>query len=251
MNEKRINIIVPNWIVPSNIRARSTLRYGPESKGFSKIPYDRFNLAMHVEDDDDAVMQNRQMLRESLNIPSEPCWLSQSHSTDILELENQQIGAEADASFTRQKGLVCVVMTADCLPILLCDRHGTIVAAIHAGWRGLLNGIIPDTLAAMGVPGSDMIAWLGPAIGPEAFEVGDDVRDSLVDADYRNSLAFLRRPESKWLANIYKLAQIQLIEGGVNDISGGTWCTYLNQENFFSYRRDGKTGRMASLIWLE
>lgn len=237
------NLIIPDWPAPFAVHALQTTRRG----GFSASPYGSLNLGSHVGDDPLAVEKNRNTLNAWL--PSEPVWLEQVHGTEVALAEASGCRPVADACFTRKKNTVCVVMTADCLPILLCDDAGTVVGAVHAGWRGLLDGVIEATVSAMLVPGEHLMAWLGPAIGPLAFEVGAEVRARFTEHDPSTRSAFIAR-EDKFLADIYLLARHRLAIMGVNRIFGGEFCTYTEHERFFSYRRDGATGRMASLIWL-
>jgi hypothetical protein len=194
------------------------------------------------------VAANRASLRRQL--PAEPGWLRQVHSARVVEL-GRESNPEADAAVTRRAGEVCVVLTADCLPVLFCDRAGSVVAAAHAGWRGLANGVLEATVAAMQVPSDDILAWLGAAIGPQAFEVGDEVRQAFVAQHAEAAAAFVPHAPGKWLADIYRLARIRLNHVGVQAIYGGGRCTYTEADSFYSYRRDGVTGRMASLVWLE
>ena len=235
---------VPHWDVPANVRALQTTRNG----GFSSAPWDSFNLGDHVGDAPEAVAANRQALRSRL--PGEPVWLKQVHGTFAVNADFGSKNVEGDAAYARRPGQVCAVLTADCLPVLFCDRRGTVVAAAHAGWRGLQAGVLESTLAAMAVPGADVLAWLGPAIGPRCFEVGDEVRDAFVAADPEAEQAFVPAAAGKWLCDIYLLARQRLQRAGVSAISGGGECTVSEAARFFSYRRDGVTGRMASLIWL-
>ena len=235
---------VPHWDVPANVRALQTTRNG----GFSSAPWDSFNLGDHVGDAPEAVAANRQGLRSRL--PGEPAWLKQVHGTLAVNADLGPKNVEGDAAYARQPRQVCAVLTADCLPVLFCDRRGTVVAAAHAGWRGLQAGVLESTLAAMAVPGADVLAWLGPAIGPRCFEVGDEVRDAFVAADPEAEQAFVPAAAGKWLCDIYLLARQRLQRAGVSAISGGGECTVSEAARFFSYRRDGVTGRMASLIWL-
>ena len=239
------NLLVPAWPAPTNVRALQTLRTG----GCSPAPWNSFNLGNHVGDSPALVAANRTMLRERL--PAEPFWLQQVHGIAAVNADFEANLLEADAAIGRLPGSVCAVMTADCLPVLLCDRAGTVVAAAHAGWRGLAAGVLEATIKKMDVPASDLLAWLGPAIGPKCFEVGDEVRATFVDKDPSATLAFDAKPSGKWLADIYTLARQRLQAAGVNSISGGDFCTFTEAERFFSYRRDGVTGRMASLIWLD
>ena len=236
-------MIVPDWPAPSRVKSLMTTRKG----GVSYAPWASFNLGDHVGDDLAHVAANRARLRQGL--PSEPGWLKQVHSASVVET-----GAsvpQADASFTRQAGTVSVVLTADCLPVLLCDRAGSVVAAAHAGWRGLADGVLEATVAAMKVPPADILAWMGAAIGPQAFEVGDEVRQVFVAQHPQAAAAFVAHAPGKWLADIYLLARIRLQGIGVQAVYGGGSCTFTDSERFFSYRRDGVTGRMAALIWLE
>ena len=239
--------IVPAWPAPSNVRALITTRGGGVSSG----PYASMNPADHVGDDPGAVAQNRALLRELL--PGEPHWLKQVHGTGVhLATAPMTSPPTADACISRTERAVCAVLTADCLPVLLCNAAGTVVAAAHAGWRGLCEGVIERTVEAMGVPGEQLLAYLGPAIGPRAFEVGNEVRVAFmaVNADAAEAFVAGAAP-GKWLADIYQLARQRLRKMGVNRIFGADVCTFDDNTRFFSYRRDGATGRMASLIWLE
>lgn len=239
--------LFPTWPAPPCVKACTTLRMG----GHSQAPYDSFNLATTVFDDKDAVAQNRQQLQTELNFSREPAWIKQVHGTTVLRADTMMTFPEADASWTAAKGVPCVVMTADCLPLLLCQRQGLQVAAIHAGWRGLAAGVIEATLDALDGPYEDWLVWLGPAIGPMAFEVGKDVYTLFVQQDPQAYLAFKQIAADKWLGDIYLLARQRLLRYGVKDIYGGEYCTYTDAAHFYSYRRDGeKTGRMASLIWI-
>lgn len=236
--------LLPAWPAPANVRALQTLR----SAGCSPPPWSSFNLGDHVGDAPERVAANRAALRQHL--PNEPLWLKQVHGTVAVNAENSPNFVTADASFSHAAGHVCAVMTADCLPILLCDQAGSVVAAAHAGWRGLLDGVIEATVAQMRVPPSRLLAWLGPAIGPACFEVGDEVRAAFVSKSAVAASAFVEHAQGKWLADIYQLARQRLNRLGIVDISGGDACTVSEAERYFSYRRDGVTGRMASLIWL-
>ena len=238
--------IEPKWPAPSCIKAFTTLRLG----GVSQKPFDSFNLAKHVGDTAAHVKANREHLQKKLCLPNEPIWLQQTHSTIALSATPNHREHEGDASFTHDMNQVCVVLTADCLPILLCNNEGTQVAAIHAGWRGLLNGIIESTLEAMGSP-QNILVWLGPAIGPTHFEVGEEVREQFIAKDNEAAHAFIPSPNGRWLANIYKLARLRFKKKNINEIYGGNYCTYSDPLSFYSYRRDGaRTGRQASLIWI-
>jgi len=276
------DIIRPEWDAPVSIRTLVTTRHG----GNSKAPFEHFNIAEHVGDNSLDVKKNRQILANLL--PSEPVWLNQIHSNKIMDASTTMPGSDADGSYTTRANIVSVVMTADCLPVLLCTRQGNAVAAIHAGWRGLAAGILEQgvkkLLQASQCAPEDLLIWLGPAIGPRAFEVGEEVRQTFLKQELRQeSNQKLRQdinqeqdpePQSssaknlqlqqalrqcftpsenknKWFADIYQLARVRLSLLGVENISGGNYCTYNEQETFYSYRRDGKTGRMASLIWIE
>lgn len=235
--------ITPAWPAPKGVRAASTLRRGGVSQG----SHAGLNLGLHVGDDAPCVTENRRLLREALQLPAEPIWLGQIHGSRVIRAESSP-SREADAALTSAAGVVCVVMTADCLPVLLCDRTGSCVAAVHAGWRGLAGGVVEATVAAMDC--RELIAWLGPAIGPDVFEVGTEVRQAFIDRLETCQAAF--RPHGdKWLADLYRLARIILARAGVSEVHGGGCCTYADPESFFSYRRDGQTGRMATLIWRE
>lgn len=242
------DFIVPDWPVPDRVKAIVTTRKGGVSGG----AYDSFNLASHVGDDPGGVAANRAALRAIL--PGEPFWLEQVHGTAVVMPETgsgEPAPPAADASCSRQPGAVCVVMTADCLPVLFCDDAGSVVAAAHAGWRGLCAGVLERTVDAMGVAPERLHAWLGPAIGPEAFEVGDEVRTAFLREDAGAAAAFtVGKEQGKWLADLYLLARLRLARAGVVRVFGGGFCTYADAERFYSYRRDRVTGRMASLIWL-
>lgn len=253
------DFIVPDWAAPANVRALVTTRVGGVSTG----PYASLNLGDHVGDEGTAVAANRALLRREL--PAEPVWLRQVHGTHCVDAASAAPGSEdveADASVAFAPNIVCVVLTADCLPLLLCDAAGTVVAAAHAGWRGLAAGVIESTVAAMAGSSNkhgELLAWLGPAIGPRAFEVGDEVRAAFIAHDGESASAFAPHGAGKWLCDIYALARQRLAALGVHRVAGPTgissghadFCTYTEHERFFSYRRDGATGRMASCIWLD
>lgn len=246
MSKTNLAFITPNWPAPSHVKAISTTRRG----GVSILPYDSLNLGDHVGDASAAVAHNRALV--SMALPKQALWLKQVHGTTVVDAACAPQQIEADASIARTSEQICTIMTADCLPVLFCDRAGSVVGAAHAGWRGLLNGVLESTVDAMQVPSTEIMAWLGPAIGPTAFEVGAEVRDAFIAIDASANVAFLPSSQpSKWLANIYQLAQLRLKQIGVKEIYGGDRCTYSEKDDFFSYRRDGQTGRMASLIWLE
>ena len=250
-----MDLIVPDWIgVPANVGALSTTRRG----GFSPAPYDDgagsggLNLGVHVNDEPELVRQNRARLRELL--PAEPAWLTQVHGAQVLNAADIEDAPQADASIATRPGIVCAIQTADCLPVLFCDVHGRAVGAAHAGWRGLAGGILENTLSCMRNAGAgEILAWLGPAIGPQCFEVGQDVFDAFVARDGGMAAAFipLQGQPGKYLADIYALARTTLNKAGVTKIFGGGFCTVTDASHFYSYRRDRITGRMASLIWLK
>ena len=241
--------IVPDWPAPRSVRALITTRAGGVSRG----AYAGLNLSMRAGDDIEDVAHNRARLRQSL--PAEPLWLRQVHGTTVAEADGMDGSPEADAAVARRPGTVCAVLTADCLPLLLCDEAGTVVAAAHAGWRGLSSGVIEQTLRVMDRPPAALLAYLGPAIGPAAYEVGAEVRAAFIAADRggdpQAGAAFTPGKPGKFYADLYALARQRLARSGVVRVYGGGYCTYTERERFFSYRRDGATGRMASLIWME
>jgi len=236
---------IPDWPAPERVRACVTTRQG----GVSRSPYDSMNLGTHVGDDPGAVAENRSRLITALGLPAAPLWLNQVHGCRVVEVGTVPSECEADASISYVPGRVCAVMSADCLPLLLCDRAGSCVAAVHAGWRGLVNGVIESVLDRMQVSASEILVWLGPAIGPDSFVVGNEVRQRFLMKNSRAEAAFHAVGE-RWLADIYALARQCLHDCGVRAIYGGGECTCQDQKRYFSYRRDGVTGRMASLIWL-
>lgn len=246
----------PDWPAPPNIGAAITTRQG----GCSSIPFDSNNLALHVGDSDSAVQANRKSLADSLGLAQQPLWLDQVHGTQVVYAPAANSVPSADASYSDQPGQASVVMTADCLPLLFCDRQGTQVAAAHAGWRGLCNGIVRNTVARFRRP-DQVLAYLGPAIGPEAFEVGAEVLQAFIlgvpqSANRAQQIeaiqaAFMPTEQDKYLADLCALARAELISCGVGAIYGGDYCTYTDAARFYSYRREAKTGRMASLVWLK
>lgn len=240
--------VVPHWPAPKQVKALTTCRDGGVSIG----AYSSFNLARHVDDDASAVTRNRVELVAELALPADPVWLDQVHGVDVLELDqsNKQTIHQADASLSRTQGQVCAVLTADCLPVLLCKQDGSAVAAVHAGWRGLLSGVIEKTIAALGDT-EQILAWLGPAIGPGRFEVGAEVKEAFVKKNTVMQQAFRQTDETHHLADLYAIARMTLIQCGVKRIYGGEYCTYNDADKFYSYRREPVTGRMASLIWLQ
>jgi YfiH family protein len=240
--EQAQHMIVPDWPAPPNVKSLMTTRDG----GTSLPPYASFNLGSHVGDDPAAVAANRAALRQHL--PTEPVWLNQIHATTVADADLATGVPAADAAVARQRGTVCAVLTADCLPVLFCARDGSVVAAAHAGWRGLHAGVLEATVAAMQHRADGLMAWLGAAIGPAAFEVGDEVRQAFVADDRAASAAFVPH-HGKWLADLYALARLRLHACGVDAVYGGGLCTHTDAARFYSYRRDGASGRMASLIW--
>lgn len=237
--------IPADWPAPSRVRAGTTTRAG----GMSLPPYAALNLAQHVGDDAAAVSENRSRLRHYLELPAEPIWLNQVHGIQVCT--DVAAGTTADACVSTEAGQVCVVMTADCLPVLICNQSGTVVAAAHAGWRGLAAGVIEQTIKGMQEEPGRLLAWFGPAIGPRAFEVGEDVRDTFVGLDSAYAAAFSPHTPDKWLMDIYQAARLQLAGLGVAHVYGGDYCTYEQAALFYSYRREHTTGRMASLIWIQ
>ncbi len=240
------SILTVDWPAPKHIKAITTTRFG----GQSMAPYDSLNFGDHVGDDLALVKSNRQTLIKTALLPEEPLWLKQTHSVQVIDAHQWQPDIEADAIISESANKICVVMTADCLPILMTDSSGTQVAAVHAGWRGLEAGIIENTLAKFKKPSSDIMVWLGPAIGSQAFEVGPEVKAAFVANNSIAEAAFTPSAANRFLADIFLLAKQRLSAQGVTAIYGGDHCTYREKERFFSYRRDGITGRMASLIWI-
>lgn len=243
---RQIEFIYPDWPAPVNVRAATTARTG----GFSRGPYASFNLGDHVGDDPQAVARNRALLRETLGLPAEPLWLEQVHGVNVVAAGETAPGAAADGAWTDKAGVVCAVLTADCLPVFVCDRAGTRVALLHAGWRGLAAGVIEAGVRALGTPATELLVWLGPTIGPLSYEVGEEVHQAFVSQDPDAAEAFQANGNGRWRADLYTLARRRLRALGVEAVFGAERCTFLEQDRFFSYRRDGKCGRMASLIWL-
>ena len=237
--------ITPDWPAPANVRAVVTTRTGGVSSG----RYADFNLATHVGDDPAVVATNRTRLATTLGFRGSPCWLNQVHGADCINAAMRHTAPpDADASCTTERGKACAILTADCLPILLCDRAGSTVAAIHAGWRGLAASVIGHTLQRM-PPAGDLLAWIGPGIGPRAYRVGDDLRSTFLRLEAGNAFAFTQESDG-WHCDLAALARRQLELAGVADIRQYPGCTHDEPARFFSFRRDGETGRMASLIWL-
>ncbi|WP_414164552.1 purine nucleoside phosphorylase YfiH [Superficieibacter sp. BNK-5] len=240
------NVIVPQWPAPEGVGACSSTRIG----GVSLPPYDSLNLGAHCGDNPEHVEENRTRLFAAGGLPSKPVWLEQVHGTAVLPLTGgPYLSKRADASYSATPGTVCAVMTADCLPVLFCNRAGTEVAAAHAGWRGLCEGMLEETLACFNDKPENILAWLGPAIGPEAFEVGAEVREAFM-AKAAEAVSAFRPAGEKYFADIYLLARQRLASAGVTNIYGGDRCTFSEKQQFFSYRRDKTTGRMASFVWL-
>jgi purine-nucleoside/S-methyl-5'-thioadenosine phosphorylase / adenosine deaminase len=271
-----LQFIWPRWSAPHCVRAAFTLRSG----GVSVAPYDSLNMGAGIGDSVEAVAENRRRVRAGLPLPSEPVWLEQVHGIEIAEIGEAGgvvagvggraaqprgpgggIGAEpsealvppprADASVTRTPGRVCAIRVADCMPVLFAARDGSAVGAAHAGWRGLAGGVLEATIRRMGVPATQLVAWMGPAIGPDHFEVGDDVRAAFLARDEEADGAFVGNARGRWQCDLYALARRNLTALGVEEVFGGGWCTFAEVHRFFSYRRDGQCGRMAALIWLQ
>jgi YfiH family protein len=244
-----INWVEPEWPAPAGVRAVSTFRSG----GVSAAPYASLNLGGHVGDSAEAVAENRRQLKAAAGLPAEPAWLAQVHGTTVVDLEASAPGplGPADASFSRQPGRVCAILTADCLPILLAADSGDLVAAAHAGWRGLAGGVIEATVKALRVAPETLMAWLGPAIGPRHFEVGAEVREALLAGDSGAGSAFAANARGRFMADLGALARRRLAALGIGRIYDSGQCTYADENRYFSHRRDGVTGRQATLIWLE
>jgi YfiH family protein len=243
----RAEWICPDWPAPKHVRALSTTRTGGVSTGV----YASLNLAEHVGDAPASVSENRARLQAGL-AGARPGWLKQVHGTRVARLDGHVVPAPADASVTSEPKQACVIMTADCLPVLFCDAKSTRVAAAHAGWRGLAAGVLEATLVGMQETPSEVMAWLGPAIGPKSYEVGEEVRRTFVERDAAAASAFNPgKVTGKWWCDLYALARQRLEAAGITRIYGGGYCTYTERERFFSYRRDGECGRMATLVWLE
>jgi len=241
-----IDTIQPGWDAPPGVHAFCTTRGG----GVSDTPFDRFNLALHVGDDAQRVAENRRLLRQYKSLPDEPCWINQTHGNRVVTLEVDD-SRDADATVTRSLDTVAVVMTADCLPILLCNREGTEVAAVHAGWRGLQAAVIQSTLGVMKSPVTRLMAWIGPGISQPRFEVGDEVREAFLDSTTQAISCFSEHGEGHWLCDLAGLAELILAQQGVTEIHRDRHCSYRDQDLFYSYRRQAVTGRMASLIWID
>ena len=250
MPEQRVmdeHWITPDWPAPATVRAITTTRAGGVSEG----PWASMNPADHVGDAAPAVAANRARLEQRLALPSGPRWLQQVHGNRVMDAADSPVNTAADAIIARSAGRVCAVLTADCLPVLFCDRTGREVAAAHAGWRGLAAGVLEQTVDRMHSPGRELLAWLGPAISAAAYVVGEDVRSLFIRENVAAAAAFRPAGDGGWHADLYALARQRLDGCGVTAVYGGNFCTYRDRERFYSYRRDGVTGRMASLVWLE
>jgi len=248
-----LQFLTPDWAAPRSVRAAFTLRRG----GVSAAPFDSLNVAAHVGDDSQAVAKNRRRLRDGLRLPQEPAWMEQVHRTEVLDLDLSDLAARAasssvaaDAALTRRAGRVCVVQVADWLPVLFAARDGSAVAAAHAGWRGLAAGVLEATVKSLAVDPGGLLAWIGPGIGPAHFEVGDEVRGAFLAHDNAAAAAFSINTRGRWQCDLPLLARARLAALGIAAVTGGTWCTYADASRFFSFRRDGRCGRMAAVIWL-
>lgn len=245
MQDLLTTLIKPDWPAPPHVHSYVTTRLG----GISQGNYRSLNLGLHVNDYEPTVLENRQILQKTLGY-KHIAWLEQVHSTNVVKAQVDKV-VKADANWTDQLETACVVMTADCLPVLFCDRAGHYVAAAHAGWRGLVNGILEETINQLPVQPDQLMAWLGPAIGPSKFEVGNEVKQAFIDKDADAESAFKTSVnQNKFLADIYQLARLRLSKAGITAVYGGSFCTMSDEKRFFSYRRQAVTGRMASLIWL-
>lgn len=242
-----LRLIEADWPAPKNVRAVATTRAGGVSVG----AYASLNLGAHVGDDALAVSENRRRLRVGLGLPHEPLWLNQVHGTAVAEATAHAAPPTADASFARSPGQACAVLTADCLPVLFCDRDGNRVAAAHAGWRGLAGGVLESALRAMSVAPDRVLVWLGPAIEQDMFEVGSEVREQFIARSADNAPAFQPNARGRWQADLYDLARRELARLGVTQVFGGGFRCYADRDRFYSYRRDGTTGRMATLVWMK
>jgi YfiH family protein len=240
-----VGLLHPHWAAPGSVRAACTLRTG----GVSAAPWATLNLGTHVGDDPAAVAENRRRVASELQLPAEPVWLQQVHGVRVADIDHEAVPAPADAACTRRAGVVLAILVADCLPVLLASSDGAVIAAAHAGWRGLAGGVLEATVAAMGVMPGKLCAWLGPAIGPRAFEVGAEVRSAFVAADAAAAAAFVANARGRWQCDLALLARQRLAGLGVAQVSAAGLCTHDDAARCFSFRRDGQGGRMAALIW--
>ena len=248
--------LIPQWGAPPTVHAAFTLRAG----GVSVAPFDSLNLGVHVGDDPVAVAENRRRVGEALALPAAPLWLEQVHGADVFDTDRAGVESalaaaaplppRADAIIVRRPGVVCCIQVADCLPVLLAARDGSVIAAAHAGWRGLAAGVLENAVGAMTRPAAELVAWLGPAIGPTKFEVGAQVREAFVSRDLAAAQAFAPNERGRWMCDLRLLAQLRLAALGVPAVDCDRSCTATDPQRFFSHRRDGNSGRMAALIWL-
>lgn len=244
---RKVECVFAEWPAPACVKTATTTRMGGSSQGrFASL-----NLGEGLGDDPARVRENRQRVSHVLGLPSEPVWIKQVHGNRVINAGESTENVTADGSFSEKPGVICAILTADCLPVFLCDRKGSRVGLVHAGWRGLAAGVIAAAVNRLNMPRGSLLAWLGPAIGPAAYEVGEDVRRAFLEQDERNAEAFVPGRPSRWMADLYSLARRQLNREGVVDVYGGAFCTHGEAERFFSFRRDGQCGRMASLIWME
>ena len=240
--------LIPDWPVATQVKACVTLRTG----GYSKPPYTSFNLGFRSGDDQNAVVANRQLLSKDWSWSQAPQWLEQVHGVDVVTAQSDGIERKGDAVWTDQVGLPCAVLTADCLPVIFTNPSGTKVAAAHAGWKGLVAGVLEQTIESMGEPADELIVWMGPAISQSCFEVGPEVREQFVAIDAEASRAFKSGNSDRWYGDLYQLARLRLAKAGVKAVSGGDFCTFSESERWFSYRREGaQSGRLATIIWIE
>jgi YfiH family protein len=249
--------LASHWPAPTRVQAFTTVRHG---LGVSRAPFDDFNLGLRSGDDPQAVLRNRELLNEHARLPAPPHWLRQVHGTKVQRFDgaSQAVSSaeqepEADASVTSTPGTVLAILTADCMPVLFCAKDGSEVGAAHAGWRGLVGGVLEQTIAAMAKSPNELIAWLGPAAGPQQYEIGVEVYDAFVSKDWRAGAAFVSTRPNHWRVDLYALARLRLEAAGIatTDIHGGDLCTISDPQRFYSHRRDQRTGRMASLVWIE
>lgn len=236
-----------DWPTLPGVRALTTLRYG---LGISAKPFDTLNLGARCGDDPDAVVENRRQLADALRLPAPPRWLRQVHGVEVVR-EPGCDEPEADAAVTSTPGVVLAILTADCLPVVLAARDGSEVAVAHAGWRGLAAGVLEATVAAMRTPARDTVAWLGPCAGPSAYEIGEEVFEAFVGRDPRAASAFVATRPGHWRIDLPAIASLRLADAGVAAVHGGGWCTISAADRFFSHRRDQRSGRMATLAWIE
>lgn len=242
---KPVEWIAADWPAPPGIIAGCSVRHGGVSQG----NYASLNLGAHVADDDAAVLENRRRFRLQCGLPAEPRWLSQVHGTTVAVDPLVDSPTTADAAFTRESAVVCAALTADCLPVLFVSADGSELAVAHAGWRGLSTGVLEATVGQFSSPPSDLLAWFGPAISQAAFEVGGEVRDAFLKDDAAAAACFVANQRGRWQADLYALARQRLALAGITQVFGGDLCTYADSARFFSYRRDGDCGRMASFIF--